>query len=262
MNIFTADLPSISAEVDHHPENVVQMKSDAIDGLFMTNDFLSVEEEAFLLGLFKSTTSHFQENSKQRQSLHFGPKFDYSTFAATTSVGFTPFPCWLQKIVNRSGYDWDQATLQRYPIGSGIPPHVDTHSVFDEPIGSLSFGSVIAMDFRPAGMREEVKLKHALKRCLGDDITSLSADSIPHDYEKFSVDLHPRSLLVMKDEARYAATHGIRHKKSDNLGAEDCRRLRGERWSITFRRTRDSSKIACGCGGKWTRWCDSPLKHI
>jgi len=55
----------------------------------------------------------------------------------------------------------------------GIPPHVDTHSAFEDPILSLSLGSSVLMEFRHQDGR-----------------------AIP-------VLLPRRSLLIMSEEARY-----------------------------------------------------------
>lgn len=58
----------------------------------------------------------------------------------------------------------------------GIPPHVDTHSAFEDPILSLSLGSSVVMEFRHQDGR-----------------------AIP-------VFLPRRSLLIMSEEARYKHT--------------------------------------------------------
>jgi alkylated DNA repair dioxygenase AlkB len=42
----------------------------------------------------------------------------------------------------------DQLTINRYPPGVGLAPHVDVHSAFEEPIASLSLGSSAVMEFR------------------------------------------------------------------------------------------------------------------
>lgn len=38
----------------------------------------------------------------------------------------------------------DQLTVNEYPPGAGIPPHVDTHSAFADGIMSLSLGSSVS----------------------------------------------------------------------------------------------------------------------
>ena len=43
---------------------------------------------------------------------------------------------------------FDQLTLNDYSPGQGIPPHVDTHSPFEEIFASLSLKSGVTMHFK------------------------------------------------------------------------------------------------------------------
>jgi alkylated DNA repair protein alkB family protein 8 len=45
---------------------------------------------------------------------------------------------------------FDQLTLNDYMPGQGIPPHVDTHSPFEEVFCSLSLKSGVTMNFKRA----------------------------------------------------------------------------------------------------------------
>ncbi len=45
---------------------------------------------------------------------------------------------------------FDQLTVNDYMPGQGIPPHVDTHSPFEEIFVSLSLKSGVSMNFRTA----------------------------------------------------------------------------------------------------------------
>jgi alkylated DNA repair dioxygenase AlkB len=45
---------------------------------------------------------------------------------------------------------FDQLTVNDYMPGQGIPPHVDTHSPFEEIFVSLSLMSGVSMNFRTA----------------------------------------------------------------------------------------------------------------
>lgn len=67
----------------------------------------------------------------------------------------------------------DQLTVNRYPAGVGLSPHVDAHSAFTGAVLSLSLGSSAVMEFRRGDAR----------KCLF---------------------LPPRSLVVMTGECRYA----------------------------------------------------------
>ncbi|KAM9247629.1 tRNA (carboxymethyluridine(34)-5-O)-methyltransferase ALKBH8 isoform 3-T5 [Leptosomus discolor] len=123
----------------------------------------------------------------------------------------------------------DQLTVNQYEPGQGIPPHIDTHSAFENEIISLSLGAEIVMDFKhPDGRTVAIMLP----RC---------------------------SLLVMAGESRYLWTHGITPRKYDVIQASelgqkvgtitaDFRDLtlnrRETRTSFTFRKVRRSP---CNC---------------
>lgn len=71
--------------------------------------------------------------------------------------------------------------------------------------------------------------------CFSDTICSLSLGSgciidLTNSDIKNSIYLEPRSLLVLKNEARYKWKHGITSRKSDN-GIKRQRRV-----SLTFRK--------------------------
>ena len=171
-----------------------------------------------------------------RKSLHYGYRFCYRTFAIDRSVPFTPFPAWLRPLVPTwQGEEPAQVCLQHYPPGSGIPPHTDTHSAFDQLCG-LSLGAPVQMDFRRGRPLASTE--------------STTTDAVV-------VDLQPRSLIRMDGDARLHWTHGIRKRKTDVLD-DGSVRPRGERWSITFRWLRKSNgyeRAECQCGNG--QLCDS-----
>lgn len=105
----------------------------------------------------------------------------------------------------------------------GIPPHIDTHSIFEDTILSLSLGSDCVMDFKK-------------------------------DDKKISILLPQRSLLIMKDEARYAWSHGIGPRHSDIVSVQDGTTFqpRSTRVSFTFRKVRSGN---CCC--KYPKYCDT-----
>ena len=110
-----------------------------------------------------------------------------------------------------------------YCVIVGIPPHIDTHSVFEDPILSLSLQSGCIMDFKR-----------------GEKRTSLLLPS--------------RSLLIMSGEARYAWSHGIYPRHSDivNTSSGITTRERGIRTSFTFRKVRTGN---CPC--YYDEYCDT-----
>lgn len=70
----------------------------------------------------------------------------------------------------------DQLTINDYQSGQGIPPHIDTHSAFEDPILSLSLNSDVNMEFK-------------------------------HEGEHISIFLPRRSLLIMSGEARLVISY-------------------------------------------------------
>jgi len=105
----------------------------------------------------------------------------------------------------------------------GIPSHIDTHSVFEDTILSLSLGSACVMNFK----KED---------------------------QKIDVFLPARSLLIMTGEARYAWTHGICPRHSDIIKTKNgnTTQERGTRISFTFRKVRRGE---CCCNFK--NYCDT-----
>ncbi|XP_076002681.1 tRNA (carboxymethyluridine(34)-5-O)-methyltransferase alkbh8 isoform X2 [Genypterus blacodes] len=137
------------------------------EGLVLIDDFVSEEEELLLLAAV-----------------------DWSSSNDVTCLPEVCFPV-LDRCV-RNGYTDilpDQLTVNLYMSGQGIPPHVDTHSAFEDTILSLSLGSKVVMEFRhPDGCVAPVLLPR-------------------------------RSLLVMKGESRYLWSHGITPRQFDMVPA-------------------------------------------
>lgn len=182
-------------------------------GIFVQNDFISKEHEQAILEIFLKLD---WPDRKGRRSLHYGYTFSYKTFAIDEDVPYEPFPDWLKPLLpTTEGRAPDQVCIQYYPPGAGIPPHVDTHSAFDQ-LYSLSLGAPLLMQF-----------------CHGAS------------KEKTDVDLAPRTMMRMSGESRLHWTHGIRARKTDTLGDATVRRRR-DRWSITYRWLRDGAVCECG----------------
>ncbi|CAN9511570.1 unnamed protein product [Ophioblennius macclurei] len=218
------------------------------DGLVLVEDFVTPEEEALLLAAVdwsstKDTDVTAQKALKHRRVKHYGFEFRYDNnnvdkdkpLAAGIPEECLPL---LRRCVSEKYVDFmpDQLTVNQYESGQGIPPHVDTHSAFEDTIMSLSLGSKTVMDFRhPDG------------------------GAVP-------VLLPGRSLLVMKGESRYLWTHGITPRKFDMVPACDPQSpaadpgsqsqltlsKRGTRTSFTFRKIRHEP---CRCAFPST--CDS-----
>lgn len=209
-------------------------------GLHIIADFVTEEEESTLLRAIgeDGRTSEVTGSLKHRNVKHFGFEFLYGTNNVDPSKPLEqsiPSACdilWPRLNSFASTWDWsspDQLTVNEYEPGHGIPPHVDTHSAFLDPILSLSLQSDVVMDFRR-----------------GDD--------------QVQVRLPRRSLLIMSGEARYDWTHGIRPKHIDVVPSASgglTTQARGKRTSLTFRRLR---KGPCDCS--YPALCDTQQTKV
>ncbi|KAK4164423.1 hypothetical protein QBC43DRAFT_318104 [Cladorrhinum sp. PSN259] len=243
-------------------------------GLTLINEFITPEEEAALIAGFHSLSPcHLEPNLKRRISQHHGHHFDYTTFGTTSQI--TPVPdyitSWLPRVpvYPEKGGAPDQFTVQYYPPGSGIPPHVDTHSMFGEALYSLSFGSGVGMAFKKAG-KEEARRIRMPKRSLtgaaagnsetppGNNIMVNSPGEEEEKEEKpFEIMLPARSLLVMTGPSRYGYTHGIKPRKTDIVDGKVV--LREGRYSVTMRSVRRKEEIGCHCS--YPGVCDARIRE-
>uniref|UniRef100_A0A665UFQ1 tRNA (carboxymethyluridine(34)-5-O)-methyltransferase n=1 Tax=Echeneis naucrates TaxID=173247 RepID=A0A665UFQ1_ECHNA len=217
------------------------------EGLVLVEEFVSPDEEAVLLAAIDWLSSNedvtAQKSLKHRRVKHYGFEFRYDNNNVDKDKPLRaglPDECLpvLERCV-KSGLISimpDQLTVNQYESGQGIPPHVDTHSAFEETIISLSLGAKTVMEFRHP------------------------------DGRLVPVVLPGRSLLVMRGESRYLWTHGITPRKFDmvpacsphspasDLGTNRNLTLskRGTRTSFTFRKIRHEP---CCCAFPST--CDS-----
>ncbi|WWC71874.1 uncharacterized protein I206_105833 [Kwoniella pini CBS 10737] len=249
------------------------------------------------------TETEIKSKSKSscRKAIHYGPKYDYKTNHATLNP--IPVPKYIQHVINsmnthlleldteneEENSKMNQATLQFYPIKSGIPPHIDTHSCFSKFIISFSLGSLINMSFQKANLSIAEKM-FSPRRCLTNsngnlensttittttttinkEISNLKIEeSIPSnnqiDSTYFEIQLKSNSLCIMTNEIRFAWTHGIKSRATDlipNSNNKEEEELitskRKERFSITFRKV-DFNGI-CNC--KYPIWCDSQQQQL
>ncbi|KYM95618.1 PREDICTED: alkylated DNA repair protein alkB homolog 8 [Cyphomyrmex costatus] len=170
---------------------------------------------------------------KYRDVKHFGYEFEYGTNLVNPDKPIVPIPQeykFLQTLFDKHGhkYTYDQLTVNRYLPGQGIPPHIDTHSVFEDTILSLSLGSMCIMNFIKEDKRIEILLP-------------------------------TRSLLIMTGEARYAWKHSISPRYDDVIKTENgpTTQERGIRVSFTFRKVRRGE---CYCDFK--DYCDTARREI
>jgi alkylated DNA repair dioxygenase AlkB len=123
-------------------------------------------------------------------------------------------PDWLLPFAERLHADGhfpsvpDRALINEYHPGQGIGAHKDRDADHIRAVGIISLGSPIMMDFTRPGHQTR------------------------HHY------LRPRSLVMMRDEARDRWMHGITGRKSDRIGGLIL--PRGRRLSVTFRSRTDT----------------------
>ncbi|XP_072332860.1 tRNA (carboxymethyluridine(34)-5-O)-methyltransferase ALKBH8 isoform X1 [Scyliorhinus torazame] len=216
-------------------------------GLLVVEDIISPEHETRLLALVdespNTATENAQRSLKHRRVKHYGYEFRYDNNNIDKDK---PLPGGLPEICDEvlehsmeKGYvrfKPDQLTINQYEPGQGIPPHIDTHSPFEDGIICLSLGAETVMDFKhPSGHSVAVMLPR-------------------------------RSLLVMTGESRYLWSHGITPRKFDVVLASENQKTgaitgdisnltlnqRRTRTSFTFRKVRT---LPCDCA--YPEVCDS-----
>lgn len=198
----------------------------AIPGLTLIENFVSVDEERALVTLARESGE--ETRLARRRVKHFGYAFDYGTRDANERC--EAIPSLALEILKRLRSDMigyqsaircDQVTVNEYPRGTGLAPHVDTHSAFGETILSLTLEGCAVMEFRT------------------------SAE------ENRALFLPRRSMLVLSADARYRWQHYIPHRKFDNVEGETIARD-DVRLSYTFRERRSGP---CMCA--FPMQCDS-----
>ncbi|XP_036331330.1 alkylated DNA repair protein alkB homolog 8 [Rhagoletis pomonella] len=209
------------------------------DGLVLLPDFVTESEEEILLKAIATEETKEESDLKHRRVKHFGYEFIYgeNNVDPTKPLNVNiPKDCeflWSRlksevAMLGLPAWDWEapeQLTVNIYQPGQGIPPHVDTHSAFLEPILSLSLCSDVVMDFRRGIDRRPLKLLR-------------------------------RSMLVMSGASRYDWTHGITPRTLDVVPTESGLTVtkRSQRISLTFRRLR---RGPCDCA--FPTLCDTRL---
>ena len=178
-----------------------------IPGLSYRPGFLSAQREAHLCQFIDSFDPGGWIADFKRRRMCFGYRYDYER--RLIGCRLEPLPPILRELSEDLRSDGlmtdqaEQAIVNEYLPGQGISGHVDAQC-FGPEVVSISLCSSCVMRFREkkTGMRSDVHLA-------------------------------PRSVIALRDAARYAFTHEIPPRLSDVVNGE--RRLRGRRLSITFR---------------------------
>jgi len=177
---------TVTREVKYAPSPKVDPANPNIkrwdNGLILHENFITPEDEAAAISAIEADTRW--TGIGKRQTLQFGHHFDYTTFGAS-ETNTTPMPSYLADLLDRLplisenvrndvgeteklAFTPDQFTVQYYPPGTGIPPHVDTHSAFREALYSLSMGSTVPMAFKKCGKTEARRMRKPKRSLFGD----------------------------------------------------------------------------------------------
>jgi alkylated DNA repair protein alkB homolog 8 len=209
------------------------------------------------------------ESNLVRRVKHFGFPFNYRTLMLDYAREVPPIPSCCQPVIERMnglldtlsaegnvadgdsssgcprrpGLPFSQLTVNEYLPGQGIAQHVDTETCFGPEICILNLGCGITMTLtlkkgRGTGSNEnmggnnnETDVKTAEHSEDGCQDVDSSDGSISH--RKKHLWLPPRSLLVLRGDARYKWGHGIACRTCDKVNGVLI--PRGRRVSLTFR---------------------------
>lgn len=215
--VYAEFVPEDPASLGHdsstHIAPAVAATAAPFEGLVVVPNFLTEAEEQLLLDRFDSPALWLAQITRRTQ--HFGYAYDYAIQGSEFDKPLEAFPPIIGGLVDRLlGSQHirarpNQATLQEYTPGQGIPPHIDTVWAFGEEITSLSLLAGSVMRFRPVftvGVAPETAV---------------------------DVEFPRRALLLMTGDARYKWSHAILARKHDKVGGEIVKR--GRRLSFTFR---------------------------
>lgn len=202
-NLISSDC---QVNFDNEDDVVEAILVNDINGLTYVRNFISEPEHDSLL---KKIDSELWLTELKRRVQHYGYKYDYAKHQINNAMYIAPLPDWSLAVAKRLQQSYsptlpDQVIVNEYEPGQGIANHTDCKTCFRDTIISLSLGSPCVMDF--------TNPKKDLKK---------------------SLLLEPRSLIILKGEARYEWAHGIAKRKSDNFQGQIFRRTR--RISLTFR---------------------------
>ena len=180
-----------------------------VPGLLYVKNYITANEHDALL-------THVDNgpwlDDLKRRVQHYGFKYNYRARKVDMSMHVGELPAWLKSLSKKLHQDGympevaDQVIVNEYLPGQGISAHIDCEPCFKGTIISLSLGSSCVMDF------------------------TNKLDRTP----KIPVRLEPRSLVVLRGEARYGWLHSIAARRWDQW--EGNRQDRERRVSLTFRK--------------------------
>ncbi|XP_073131873.1 alkylated DNA repair protein ALKBH8 homolog [Henckelia pumila] len=223
-----------------------------IPGLFLIQDFITAKEEEELLSAVDCGP---WKHLAKRRVQHYGYEFCYGIRNVNTNQYLGELPDFVSQILERVrsfqtldgaiDVSLDQLTVNEYPPGVGLSPHIDTHSAFEGSIFSLSLAGPCIMEFR----KYTTSTWQGKPTTSGDNEDQISQENL--DFVRKSIYLPPRSILLLSGESRYAWHHYIPHHKVDKVKDSLIRRG-SRRVSFTLRKVR---KGPCRC--EFPQYCDS-----
>jgi len=231
------------------PDSVASTAHVAVPGLEVVHDFVSEAEARELLA---AVDAQPWDTTIKRRVQHYGHAFDYARLeiaegpAPQLPAFCAGFP---ERIAAATGGQClvDQLTVNEYEPGVGIAFHVDAHSAFGDFVAAVTLGSGIVMQFRRPESDRDGKVSVGKHHRLAPPPRKSDRSPVLQKH----VWLPANSLLLLRDEARYAWQHGIAWRTTDCINeAEPVQR--GRRVSLTFRTARFRP---CDC--RWPLLCNS-----
>ncbi|KAJ7546816.1 hypothetical protein O6H91_08G055800 [Diphasiastrum complanatum] len=257
-----------------------------IPGIILHSEFVSPAEEKELLA---AVDERPWQTLAKRKVQHYGYEFLYKVRNVDLTKKLGELPTFVDHVVERmsalpevansteKSLPFDQLTVNEYPRGVGLSPHIDTHSAFEGSILSLSLAGACVMEFRKyhkhsydlhtskANYDSRVHGTHIMGRGLDCEARQTIPDLHQTTYfseqemieppkvkvERRVLYLPQRSLLILSNEARYGWHHYIPHHKEDVVNGEKVPRS-SRRVSFTFRKVRLGP---CYC--QFPHLCDS-----
>lgn len=189
-------------------------------GLIYEADFLSGEEERQLLGIIGELplrAAQYRQYTARRRTVNYGSSYDFQQQQATPAP---PLPAVLAPLRARvaawAGVAVDefvQTLVAEYRPGAPLGWHRDVPEF--ELVAGVSIGGAGRLRFRPYPWRPERRR------------------------EMFELDLQPRSIYLIRDDARWAWQHSVPPAKA-------------LRCSITFRTSRAAAHRAVSPAGTFS----------
>ncbi|CAK9870761.1 unnamed protein product [Sphagnum jensenii] len=250
-------------------------KDIGIPGLSLYTDFISPEDEQELL---TAVDAEQWTTLAKRRVQHYGYEFLYKTRNVDKNQKLGVLPLSVEPVLSKvallsemthakePSLPLDQLTVNEYPRGVGLSPHIDTHSAFEGSIISLSLAGPCIMEFRKYKKKtvtpvDEIshvpdlqEMSHQEDGVNDQEVANLR--QLNMEMERKALFLPQRSLLIMSEEARYAWYHYIPHHKLDDINGQIVSRG-PRRVSFTFRKVRSGP---CTC--IFPEQCDSQQPHL